>query len=401
MHCYSVSDVNRFLKQIVAAEDLLYSIRVEGEISNFVHHRSGHMYFTLKDSYSAIRCVIFKTNAQKLVFEPENGMQVVVQGDVQIFERDGTYQLYGKNIFERGIGENLESISALAARLESEGIFSLERKRILPEFPKSIGVVTGENTAALQDIIKIISRRYPIAELWLYPAIVQGEKAVKSICKAICLASKAPPDILIVGRGGGSNEDLAAFDKEEVVRAIASFPSPVIAAVGHESDMTLSDLAADLRAPTPSAAAELASPDILQIKKEIDNLSFLLYNQIVERIDEEKNKLALLSQRRSRTISQDAAFRRRERLEFLDWRALECIKRKVSAARADFSQKAALLSAVNPLNILEKGYASVFSKASVPIFSVEQLKKGESFSIRLKDGEILASVIEKYCKLEK
>lgn len=401
MHCYSVSDVNRFLKHIVAAEDLLYSIRVEGEISNFVHHRSGHMYFTLKDFSSSVRCVIFKTNAQRLMFEPENGMQVVVQGDVQIFERDGTYQLYGKNIFGRGVGENLESISALAARLELEGIFSLERKRPLPEFPKSIGVVTGENTAALQDIIKIISRRYPITELWLYPAIVQGEKAVRSICKAIYLAAKAPPDILIVGRGGGSNEDLAAFDKEDVVRAIASFPSPVIAAIGHESDTTLSDLAADLRAPTPSAAAELASPDILQIKKEIDNLLFLLYNQIVERIDKEKNKLALLSQRRSRTISEEAALRRREHLEFLDWRAFECIERIISEARATFLQKTALLSAVNPFNILAKGYAFVSSKASVPIFSVEQLKKGENFSVRLNDGEILASVIEKDYKLEK
>lgn len=395
MHQYSVSDVNRFLKQIVAAEELLYSIRVEGEISNFVYHRSGHMYFTLKDASSSIRCVVFRTHASQLAFLPENGMSVVVQGDVQVFERDGTYQLYGRKIQKQGVGEEAEALLSLAKRLEADGVFAVERKRNLPKFPKSIGVITGENTAAFQDIIKIVSRRYPVVELWHYPAIVQGKNATSSLCTALKTAAKTPPEILIIGRGGGSKEDLSAFQTEEVVRAIAGFPTPVISAIGHEIDTTLADLAADLRAPTPSAAAELATPDLEQIKKEFDNLLVLLYNHSIERLKRQKLRLSALEGHWKQVTSEKFLFPSQERLNFLNWRLLQQINRKWLDATAQLSQKVALLFSVNPLNVLERGYSLAYSSEKELITSIRQLSVGTTFSLRLNDGEIIAMVTEK------
>lgn len=394
MRHYSVSDVNRFLKQIVASEELLYSIRVEGEISNFVHHRSGHMYFTLKDSSSSIRCVIFKTHATQLVMVPENGMKVIVQGDIQVFERDGVYQLYGRKIQKQGVGEATEALLALAGRLETEGIFSLQRKREIPRFPKSIGVITGEKTAALQDIIHVISRRYPVAELWVYPAVVQGAKAVPSLCKALELAAKKPPELLIIGRGGGSKEDLAAFQAEEVVRAIASFPMPVIAAIGHEIDTTLSDLAADLRAPTPSAAAEMATPDLQQVKENINELRCVLSRQLGEQIHRYNMQWIALEQRLRKTISAETLSAYREHLCFLDWRLSQQMRSKWSNASAEFSHRVELLTSASPMKILKRGYAIACTEDNAPIISAQQLQTGSVFSLRFNDGEITATVIK-------
>ena len=264
----SVSQINGYLKDLLEEDVQLKSIYVRGEISNFVHHvKSGHFYFTLKDKRSALRAVMFKWNASRLRFMPKNGMNIILFGSVNFYERDGVCQLLCVDMQPDGLGALYMAYEQLKEKLAREGLFDPAHKKPLPPFPQRIGVVTAKTGAALQDIIHILSRRYPLAELVLYPALVQGDLAPDSLVKAIDAAGRDKPDVLIVGRGGGSLEDLWAFNDERVARAVYDCPVPVISAVGHEVDYTICDLVADLRAPTPSAAAELCAPDISGLKR--------------------------------------------------------------------------------------------------------------------------------------
>ncbi|MBR6789350.1 MAG: exodeoxyribonuclease VII large subunit, partial [Oscillospiraceae bacterium] len=266
----TVSQINQYLKQTLDEDVQLKSIFIRGEISNFTHHlKSGHFYFTLKDAKSAIKAVMFKWNASQLRFKPSNGMSVIIFGSVQFYERDGVCQIYCTDMQPDGIGALYTAYEQLKAKLEGEGLFDPSHKKQLPAFPKRIGVITAKTGAALQDVINILSRRYPLGELVLIPALVQGEQAPASICTALKQAENAELDLLIVGRGGGSIEDLWAFNDERVARTVYACPIPVISAVGHETDYTICDFVADLRAPTPSAAAELAVPDCSVLWDEI------------------------------------------------------------------------------------------------------------------------------------
>ena len=261
MAVHSVSDVNRYLKDLLAGEPLLQGISVRGEISNFKQYPSGHCYFTLKDTNSALKCVMFRSRAQYLRFLPQNGMQVVAGGSIAVYERDGVYQLYVDNLIPEGTGDLALAFEQLKEKLAAEGLFDPARKQPLPAFPKKIGVVTSSAGAVLRDIYRVSKRRWPGIQLVLYPVQVQGEGAAEQIARGIdFFAEEYAVDVIIAGRGGGSMEDLWAFNEEPVVRAIAACPVPLISAVGHETDFTLADFAADVRAATPSQAAELAVP---------------------------------------------------------------------------------------------------------------------------------------------
>ena len=270
MPLITVTQVNRYIASKLKSDRVLQGIMVKGEISNFVrHYKSGHCYFSLKDGESTLKAVMFASAAVRLKFQPEDGMAVVAAGSISAYERDGVYQLYVNDIIPEGAGKESVALEQLKKKLASEGIFAQEHKRSLPYMPKKIGVVTSLSGAAVQDIINVLTRRYPLCEIYAVDCLVQGETAPLSICQGILKAESADCDVVIVGRGGGSSEDLSAFNTEAVARAVYGCKVPVISAVGHEVDFSLADLAADMRAPTPSAAAELAAPDILQLAETV------------------------------------------------------------------------------------------------------------------------------------
>jgi len=391
----SVSQVNRYIKAVMEADENLQTVFVLGEISNFTNHaRSGHFYMTLKDESAAIRAVMFSASNRRLRFLPENGMRVLVRGRVTVFERDGQYQLYIDDMQPEGLGALYLALEQLKQRLAAEGLFDTERKRPLPLYPKCIALVTSPEGAALQDILQVLSRRFPAVRALLCPVQVQGEEAAAQIAAAIRQVSLGLlADLLIVGRGGGSLEELWAFNEEVVARAVAESAVPVISAVGHETDLSLCDLVADLRAPTPSAAAELAVPDRLEqqaylssllqhgrallnsrLRQERGNLRFL-YGQLALRHPE-----ALLAQRKQRLAAETLALNRAAR-ENLRGRghvlALLCGK----------------LDALSPLKILERGYAAVYH-GERPVTSGGEVQAGMHLDVRLRDA-VLECTIDK------
>ena len=258
----SVSDVNKYIKMLFSADDVLSSVAIRGEISNFKRHSSGHLYFTLKDSGGEIAAVMFRADASRLPFVPADGMRIVAYGSVDVYERSGRYQVYVRSMVADGVGAMAEAYERLRRKLEAEGLFDESRKRPIPKYPQCIGVITAPTGAAIRDILNITGRRYPQAKILIYPSLVQGADAPASLCAGLgLLCAHGECDVIIIGRGGGSIEDLWGFNDEAVVRAVAASSIPVISAVGHETDFTLCDFAADKRAPTPSAAAEIATPD--------------------------------------------------------------------------------------------------------------------------------------------
>lgn len=396
MQRYSVSQVNQFIKSILAAEEILYGICIYGEISDFVHHaKSGHFYFRLRDEESSLKCVMFESHASKVAFEPENGMRVILRGDLQVYHRDGVYQLYCIDLQPDGIGSQALLLEQRKEKLMREGLFNPDKKRPLPDIPDVIGVITSETGAALQDIKQTLSRRLPMAELLLYPALVQGEGASASIQKAIRHAAKNPNlSLLIIGRGGGGKQDLAVFNEEEVVRAVAGFPVPVISAVGHEVDVTLTDFAADVRAATPTAAAELATPIPQEdLKKNIDKLCKFMYNNVEEkwraafqRLEWTSGQLHRLSPEKKLQMMAKRLASNQKRLS-REWE--QSLKRRENALNSYLN----LLETLSPVQTLKRGYSFTFLDGK-PIMSIEKATVGAKMATRVKDGTIYSEVTE-------
>lgn len=386
----TVSQLNRRISLIFKGEKAFSDLYVKGEISNLtIHYKSGHIYFSLKDEVSSVKAVMFRSNAEKLDFLPEEGMAVIVRGSVQCYEKDGLYQIYVSEIIPDGIGAQAAALEQLKLKLEKEGVFS--QKRELPRFPEKICVITAETGAAIQDIINVIGRRFPLTEIVLLPVLVQGDNAPESIVKAFEKSGKTGADLVIFGRGGGSSEDLSAFNNENVVRAIFNSSIPTISAVGHETDFTLSDFAADLRAPTPSAAAELAVPDIGELFTLVNDSAEYLKNRIFEIIERYSTAVDLLSTRIESKNPITALSINENRIDSVFNDISEKLRALISAKEHKLSETASVIEALNPLAVLLRGYSIVYKNNEL-IHSVNYLKSGDEITIHLSDGEIDAIV---------
>lgn len=390
----TVSQITNYIKRILTSDVILNRVSVKGEISNFKHHYSGHLYFTLKDDNARIKCVMFKSSAINLKFEPEDGMSVIVNGSVSLYERDGQYQLYVDNMQPDGLGALYMAFEQLKRKLESEGIFDKEHKIPIPKYPSKIGVVTSSAGAALRDILNIISRRYPIVDVLVYPVLVQGEEAPGQIASAIYDLNKMDDiDVIIVGRGGGSIEELWAFNEECVARAIYDSKIPVISAVGHETDFTISDFAADLRAPTPSAAAELCVPDkkslIYKLNSCFDSLiSLMAYNIKNKKYDYEQQKKLLYTLNPILQINQ-----KRQYLDSMYQRLVSLMKYKLDMKRETIKKCSLNLDNLSPLSIISRGYAIAYmSDRNTIIDDVKRVKKGDNIDVLVNNGTLSCNV---------
>lgn len=386
----TVSQLNRYISGRFKDDKKLRGIFVSGEISNFTdHQKTGHLYFTLKDGGSAVKAVMFNSMASRLRFKPAAGMRVIVSANVQVFERDGVYQLYVNEMEPDGIGALYLAVEQLKERLEKEGMFDESIKKPLPMFPEKIAVVTSPDAAALQDMLNIIKRRYPVVNVRIYPCLVQGENAPESISKAIERADKGGNDIIIAGRGGGSLEDLMAFNSEEVVRSIFNCNTPIISAVGHETDTTLADFAADLRAPTPSAAAEQAVPELTTLFAYLNSFKSRLEDSYSDRLMVFKRKLELAENRINMLLPSKKAENYGKLIDEKQARLEMLYKNRIASFEAAIGQRYAALDNLSPLKIMNRGYSLVYDE-SVIVKSVKDVKKGQKLRIKLSDGEFTA-----------
>lgn len=388
----TVSQLNRYIAFKLKDDDKLHGRLIRGEISNFTNHtKSGHFYFTLKDSESSVKAVMFSNMASRLPFMPKSGMRVIVSADVRVYERDGLYQLYVTDMQPDGAGALYLALEQLKERLALEGIFDEAHKKPLPSLPKKIGIVTSTEAAALQDMLNILSRRYPLAEVTVFPASVQGETAPSSICKALSYADSRGMDLLICGRGGGSFEDLSAFNTEAVARCLYGCETPVISAVGHETDFTVADMAADLRAPTPSAAAELAAPDITFLHGRLNALEKALTDGFLNGLDERYRKLEVTAGRLERLDPKYRAARLKEKMSQTEKRLEAAYRLKLQAFGGKLAEMAAALDGLSPLKTLSRGYSLVYRGEKL-VKSAGELSAGDRVDIRLADGSVSAVI---------
>ena len=389
-----VSQINTYLKSIIDEDINLKNIYITGEISNFTnHYRTGHLYFTLKDEKSAIKAVMFRTSASRLRFEPENGMKVLIRGSISVFERDGTYQIYCDDMIPEGVGELTIAFEQLKEKLSKEGLFDEEHKKELPRYPSRIGVITSPTGAALQDILTVLSRRYPSGEIVFDGVQVQGDSAAQQIADAIRKFNElGGADVLIVGRGGGSIEDLWAFNEEIVARAIYESEIPVVSAVGHETDFTIADFVSDMRAPTPSAAAEIVAPDYREILYAADKT----LDSMIDAIEKKIYRYRMNLMAAQKIISDRSPHRM---IEFYGT-CLEACETKIKAelkSKIDFYDNALMhytskLEATSPLKVLARGYSVVFDENMMTVRSAETLKANDRIKIRLSDGTVDCTV---------
>lgn len=388
----SVSQINRYISFKLKEDKKLSGVMIRGEISNFTAHRSGHFYFTLKDNESAIKAVMFRSNAQKVKFMPQDGMNVIAMGSISVFERDGLYQIYVTDIIPDGVGSVYIANQQLREKLRKEGIFDESAKRPLPQLPKKIGVVTSETGAALQDIINVLSRRYPVCELMVFNTLVQGTDAADSISRSMMNAARADCDVIILARGGGSLEDLSAFNTEKVAYAIYNSSVPVISAVGHETDVTIADLAADLRAPTPSAAAEMVSLSAEQIygnikyyEEKLKGLIETCLNNLNAQLEKTNERLLRFSpdQKIEKSILKYGELTKR-----LD-KAYEKI---ISEKENEFISSVSKLEAMSPVSVLMRGYSLVYRNDRI-VSRTSELTENDNVTIRLSDGKATAKII--------
>lgn len=395
----SVKQINTYIKSLLEGDSRLSFVRIKGEISNFrSHFASGHLYFTLKDSEATLRCVMFRGNASKLRFMPNDSMQVVCTGRISVFEKDGGYQLYVDDIIVDGNGEFSANLEKIKEKLAKEGLFEEARKRKLPKFPRKIAVITSESGAAVKDILNVLNRRYPLCQVLVIPALVQGVEAPQSLCNALDKAYITNDlDLIIIGRGGGSIEDLWCFNDETLARKISASPIPTISAVGHETDFTICDFVADLRAPTPSAAAELAVPDYKELMAQVSHYKKKICNTVTAMVD---LKAALyekiINEYFFKRPSEYLIDTRKNNLRVVLDNIRNSTERTLLNKQKNFEIAVSKLDAMSPLKLLSRGY-SVATKNNKIIKSVDCVKEKESIDLRLSDGSINC-VIEKVVK---
>ena len=394
MQAVSVKQLNLFVKSLIEGESRLNDIYVTGEISNFKnHYASGHLYFTLKDNDASIRCVMFKGYASRLKFIVSDGLKVIIRGRVSLYEKDGQYQFYAEEMYTDGLGDISLQFEQIKERLKAEGLFDTENKRPIPKFPKSIAVITSETGAAVQDILNILTRRYPLTEIVLCPVSVQGENAVPEMLNALeRVYALSRCDLIIIGRGGGSIEDLWAFNSEALARKIFESPIPVISAVGHETDFTICDFVADLRAPTPSAAAELAVPDIAEIKNNLSALNQNLKSALQDKLNNLKLRFTAVEKspyfkNGEKTILNS----RRQTLDILTDNLFSRYGTVLNRYSARLKQSIVSLDALSPLKVLSRGYSVAEIDGKV-LTSVNNAKVGDKLTLKLSDGSLLCTV---------
>ena len=388
MDYFTVSQINAYIKKVIDMDVVLSNIIVKGEISNYKKHYSGHSYFSIKDENSSLKTVMFKSYGDRIKFAPEDGMSVFITGKISVYERDGQYQLYAYDMQPEGIGSLNLAFNQLKEKLEKEGLFDIEKKKQLPKYPKKIGIVTSATGAALQDILNVSKRRYPLCQMVVYPSLVQGENAKYEIVKGIeYFNENKSVDIIITGRGGGSMEDLWAFNEEIVARAIYESEIPLISAVGHETDFTISDFVSDKRAPTPSAAAEIALPavdaifeNINKMKNDINYKAKIYLSNLEDRIT---NYIISLSRLNIDKKLEDSLDKAKKLKKELQKNAIYILDRK----KIDLDNSKKRLMALDPQNVLDRGY-SILLRENIPVSSVNNIEVGMNYLIRLKDGTI-------------
>ena len=390
----SVTQINEYIRSMMDHDQLLNHVAIQGEISNYKLYPSGHHYFTLKDDGGALRCVLFKGNAMRMKFRPENGMKVVALGKITVFPRDGAYQLYCTNLLMSGVGDLHAAFEQLKSKLQAQGLFDQAHKQPLPRFPGRIGIVTSSAGAAVHDMLRILRKRYPLTKVSLFPVRVQGAQAPAEIAGAIRYANEHQlSDLLIVGRGGGSIEDLWAFNDEMVARAIYDSKIPVISAVGHEPDVTISDYVADLRAATPSNAAELAVPDQDALRQAMDAMLTAIAVSINRRIKNARQHLQVLSESQALQSPEGYLQQRKKTVQLLQNRLMAAQNVQLSRKKQRYIALTATLDAMSPLKVLTRGYALVQKQQDI-IHSVGDVNRGEDLTITLADGSLTATVTE-------
>ena len=390
----TVSELNDYIKNVFDSSRFLSSVTIKGEISNFTYHRSGHLYFSLKDSDAQIKAVMFRSSASRLKFMPESGMKVIAHGAVSVYQRDGVYQLYISSMQPDGIGALYLAYEQLKEKLALEGLFSDEYKKPLPEMPERIGVITSPTGAAVRDIINVIGRRFPLAKIYIYPSLVQGEGAEENLIRGIDYLDKSGiVDVIIIGRGGGSIEDLWAFNSERLARRIFETKTPVISAVGHETDFTICDFVADMRAPTPSAAAELAVPDMRELYMRLDSYIGRSISSLERKIELADQRLAGVHDKIVLGGLNTFFVSLSERLTRSNKSIVDAIKHKTEKESLKLLAVAEKLSAFNPLSILQRGY-SITTKENGKLVTLDNVNPGEQVIIKISKGKIKAEIIE-------
>ena len=392
----TITQLNEYIRGKLDSDGLLNAVAVKGEISNYKLYPSGHHYFTLKDEASALKCVMFKGNALRLRFRPENGMKIIAMGKVSVFPRDGAYQLYCTAMALDGIGDLYAAFEQLKKKLAAQGLFDPAHKKPIPKFPGTIGIITSAAGAAVHDMLRILNKRYPLSKVRLLPVRVQGAEAPGEIAAAIRYANHHRlADLLIVGRGGGSIEDLWAFNEEIVAHAIYESEIPVISAVGHEPDVTISDYVADLRAATPSNAAELAVPDREALVQALDSMASSMANALTRQIKAHRQHLSVL--RKSPALQSPTGYleQKQRQLEMLKNRLTAGENQIIARNNQRFVALTAKLDAMSPLKVLTRGYSMAQKERGEVIRSVSQVERGERIGIRFSDGRIFATVMDK------
>lgn len=390
----TVSQLNDYVKTLIDSSEVLSNVCIVGEISNFTnHYKTGHLYFTLKDEGALVKAVMFRTYAGKLRFVPKENMKVLVYGRISVFPRDGVYQLYAEDMKQFGVGDLYLKFEELKKKLSALGMFDEKYKKPLPKFPKRIGIITSPEAAAVADMKNILSRRYPLCEIHIYPALVQGPGAPAELCDGIIHFDGDPDcDCIIIGRGGGSIEDLWAFNDEILARTIFACKTPVISAVGHETDFTICDFVADRRAPTPSAAAEIAVPDMQDLKRQLGMISSSLKARIGEIIGYKRQYLQSLAERRSLKSPMYYVDSKQELLLSYEKQINALFESLYKEKAGRLSVAASKLSALNPMAVLSRGYAAVFDGDGRVINSVKSLKKDDRITLKVSDGEAEAKI---------
>lgn len=392
----SISQLNEYIRGKLDDDALLGAVAVRGEISNYKVYPSGHHYFTLKDESSALKCVMFRGNAVKLRFRPDNGVKVIAMGKISVYPRDGVYQLYCTAMAMDGIGDLYAAFEQLKAKLAAQGLFDPAHKKPLPKYPGTIGIVTSSAGAAIHDMLRILRKRYPLTEVRLLPVRVQGAEAPGEIAAAIRYANRCKlADLLIVGRGGGSIEDLWAFNDERVAYAIYESEIPVISAVGHEPDVTISDYVADLRAATPSNAAELGVPDQDALRQVLDSMSAAMSTALTRQVKTARQHLNMLSASPALQSPTGYLDQKRKSLELLQNRLVSAETRTVNRKNQQFIALTSKLDAMSPLKVLTRGYAMAQDEAGHVLKSVRQVSPGDCIVVSLSDGSLTAAVTDK------